>query len=205
MSSPDFLKACGTVGLWAALFTIPADVVSWLLAESYNPISQTISALAVGRASWLIDLGLWGFALACAATGAGMIALALPAKFWKVAAFAIMGAGAAVATVAVAKGYAGPQNAGANPHQWSLYALYVLFAVAAFGAASGLLGLGERVASYSRLIGWAWVVFAPAYYFWFPSGWAGAFERVLALLMVVWLALVARQLQQVGRLQAKAF
>ena len=203
-TSPSTLKLCGGIGLAAALFTIPADVVSWFLADSYNPISQTINTLAVGRASWLMDLGLWAFALACAAVGVGMLALRLSAGLWRGAASAIIGAGVAVAIIAVSAGYAGPVNAGANPHQWSLYALYILFAMAVLGAASGLEALTESMAHFSRLVGWAWIVLAPVYYLWFPSSWAGAFERVLALLTVVWLARVAWGLRKEGRLPEEA-
>lgn len=204
MASPSTLRLCGAVGIAGALLAIPADALSWLLADGYSPVRRTISALAVGRASWLIDVGLWAFALACVAVGAGMFALGRPARGWRIAALAIPGAGGAVAVVSLVNGYAGQENAGANIHTWAVYALYVLFAAAALGAAPGLRRLDRGVAEYSRLAGWAWVQLGPVYYFWFPSGWAGAFERGLALLMIAWLALVARRLLREARRPAEA-
>lgn len=203
MLSPVLLRTCGLIGVTGALLAIPADVLSWFLAEDYNPMAQTISALAVGPSNWLIDLGLWAFALACLAVGTGLLALGLPTGFWRVAALAAMGMGAAVAIISFVNGYAGQENAGANLHQGSVFALYVLFPEAALGSRSGLESLSEGAADTSRLAGGAWLVLAPLYYLWFPSGWAGAFERTLALLMVVWLVVVAWQLRREGRQLAR--
>lgn len=64
------------------------------------------------------------------------------------------------------------------------------FAMAALGAVHGPKGLDEGAARYSRLAERAWVLPAPLLLA-VPSGWVGAFERALALLMIVWLVLVA--------------
>lgn len=58
MAAPRLRRFCGGVGLAGALAEVPADVVSWLLAHDDSPVSQTISAQAVGPSSWLIDVGL---------------------------------------------------------------------------------------------------------------------------------------------------
>lgn len=203
MAAPGIRWFCGGVGLAGALAAIPADVVSWLLAQGYSPIRQTISALAVGPSSWLIDFGLLAYALACVAVGTGMRELRLPGRPWTLGSLAIVGAGLAVAVVSFANQYAGQQNAGANIHAWMVYALYALFGAAALAAAPGLGRLDARAARWSRLIGAAWIALGPIYYVWFPAGWAGAFERGLALLMILWLVLVARLLREEGRQAAR--
>lgn len=197
------LRICGALGLSAALLPIMADMLSWLLAKEYNPITQTISALAVGPSSWLIDIGLLLFALSCAAVSTGMLALRLPQAAWRVAEITIIGSGLTVAVITFVNQYAGQQNAGANIHMVMVFALYGLFAVAALAAAAGLRDLNDGAATFSRLAGFAWIVLAPVYYIWFPAGWAGAFERVLVLLMIAWLAMVARELRQEGRRPVK--
>lgn len=176
-----------------------ADAVSWVLAETYDPVRQTISSLAVGPSSWLIDLGLWTFAAACFAIGTGMLSLRIPARLWVFAAAAVLMMGEAVAVVSAVNEYAGARNAGADLHRWAVGGLYLCFSVAALGALSGLRDLDRRLARYSRLSGWAWVVLGPIYVAWAPRSWAGAFERGLALLVVAWLALMGWQLLREAR------
>ncbi|WP_167767247.1 DUF998 domain-containing protein [Jannaschia formosa] len=193
MPDRHILSTCGALGVVGALVPIATDVLSWPLAESYSPVSQSISALAVGRASWLIDLGLWIFALGCFAVGTGMFALRPLAAPWLIAAVATITIGIEAATVAVVNEYAGSKNAGADIHSWAIWLLYPSFAVAALGGRRRLRDLSSLAARYSLAAGWIWIVFAPVYYFWYPSGWAGAFERGLAILMIAWLLLVAVQ------------
>lgn len=194
MIGPRFLKACGAIGLTGLLTVVAADIVSWFLAENYNPLSQTISTLAIGPSSWLIDVGLWAFALACAAIGIGMMALRSSGRRWVIASFSVTAVGVDVVVISVLNDYAGQEKSAANPHTWAVGALYVLFALAALSAASGLRRLSEKTGIFSRLSGWAWIVLGPVFYFWYPSGWLGACERGLALLMVIWLAVAARTL-----------
>ena len=191
MAHASILKTCGVVGIGGVLFAIAADVLSWFLAEGYSPISQSISALAVGNGSWLIDLGLWVLASACVAIGGGMLALGISARRWSIAAITTITIGVEVAVVAMVNEYAGDHNAGANVHTLAIFLLYLSFAAAALTSRPGLEELGSSAASYSRTAGWIWIVLAPIYYFWYPSGWAGAFERALALLMLVWLLAIA--------------
>ena len=200
---PQTLRRCGAIGVAGALFAVIADIVSWFLADFYNAISQTISSLAVGRASWLIDLGIWAFALSCVGVGTGMFALREPTKSWKIGCIAITVAGAAAAVISFMNEYAGQSNAGANVHTWAVLVLYIGFAVAALAAAPGLRDLREETGRYSLLSGYAWIVLAPTYYLWFPKGWAGAFERALVALVIVWLVRVAHLLRAERREMAE--
>ena len=204
MANGSLLRTCGAIGIAGVLIVIAADVLSWFIAEGYSPISQSISALAVGRASWLIDLGLWAFALACVAVGGGMLGLGVPARGWRLASIATVTIGFEVAVVAMANQYAGSENPGANVHTLAIALLYLSFGAAALAGRPGLQHLGSSAAGYSRTAGWIWIILAPIYYFWYPSGWAGLFERALALLMLVWLLAVAAQVRADGGRLARA-
>nr|WP_280819026.1 DUF998 domain-containing protein [Tianweitania sediminis] len=182
-----------------AVFPIVADVLSWFIADSYSPLSQTISDLAVGDASWLMDLGLLVLALACLLIGVGLLSLRTKTRNLRIAGIATIAIGAEVALIAMVHQYAGTENTGADFHSWANYLLYASFATAALAGASGLRTLDSSVAGYSRVIGWIWVVAAPVYYFWFPSGWAGFLERALAALLLAWLIMVAAELRKTDR------
>ena len=198
MQRQQLLRTCGALGIAGVLFGAAADVLSWFVAEGYSPVSQSISALAVGNASWLIDLGLWVFALACGAIGTGMLAFRLSATSWRIAAIASIAMGIEVAVVAMVNEYAGTENTGSNVHRWAVTLFYLSFAAAALAGRRALEELHSGVAGFSRAAGWIWIVLAPIYYFWYPSGWAGSFERALALLMIAWLFVIAAQLRAEG-------
>ncbi|MFN7025047.1 MAG: DUF998 domain-containing protein [Pseudorhizobium sp.] len=173
-------------------FAVVADVVSWFLAEGYDPIRMTISTLAVGRASWLIDLGLLSFAASCVLTAAGLATTLPKGGIQLVAWLSFLLLGADVAWISFLNEYAGSSNAAADLHTWGVYALYVLFAVGAFSAASSIGRSDASAASHLRLLGLLWVVLGPVYYFWYPSAFLGAFGRLLALLMILCVVAVAR-------------
>ena len=130
-----------------------------------------------------MDLGLWALGLACLAIAGGMLALRVSGGQWRMSAFATTTMGIEVAVVATVNQYAGTERAGANVHTWAVALLYLSFAAAALTSRPGLEELGSSAAGYSRAAGWVWIVLAPIYYFWYPSGWAGLFERAIALLI----------------------
>lgn len=57
--NPRYLRLCGLIGLVGCIGVVAADIAGILVYESYNWISQSISALAVGRYGWIQDLGLY--------------------------------------------------------------------------------------------------------------------------------------------------
>ncbi|MFZ3585540.1 DUF998 domain-containing protein, partial [Loktanella sp. DJP18] len=69
-----FIETATSAAIVSCIVVGLTDIVSWqLVAKSYDPISQTISDLAVGSASWLLDFGLWVFAAGCLAQGLAML------------------------------------------------------------------------------------------------------------------------------------
>ena len=164
-----------------------ADVVAWaLLVENYSPISETISALAVGAGSWLLDLGLWTFAAGCVALGLGMLGLRLGGRAWALAAYAVMMLGPVVGVIALFNEYAGQKNAGANIHLNAVYALGILVTAAALLVVPSLRRLDTRLARRGFIFGIAWVILGPLFFI-VPDGWNGGYERVLALMLLGWI------------------
>ena len=198
MPDPRLLRVCGIVALVAAALPVPCDIVSWFLAENYSPVRNSISALAVGPSSWLIDLGLWCFVLASLAVAVGLWAWRIRARFWTPAIVSLALAGVCVGIIARANEYAGTSNPGANLHMWAVAGLGLFFALAALLAVPGLRLIADGLGRFSLWIGMIWVVLCPVYWFGVPNDWSGAVERLLALVMLTWLIAMARRLRRSG-------
>ena len=194
LDNQTLLRICGTVGIIAGVFPIAADVVSWLLADGYNPVAQSVSALAVGPSSWLIDLGLWSFVLACLTVAVGLWTWMSDERLANATAAALILVGVCVGVVARVNQYAGTDNPNANVHLWAVCLLGASFALTSFLAAQALGRHSPGLARFSLGIAIAWVVICPIYWF-FTDAWSGAVERLLALLMVGWLVALARRLR----------
>ncbi|GGK54700.1 DUF998 domain-containing protein [Salinarimonas ramus] len=186
-ASDSTLRITGVVGLVGAAFPVIADIASWSLASGYSPVAQSISALAVGRSSWLIDLGIWTFAVGIVAVAIGLRALRLGDLGWTSGALCLFLVGAAAAVIAAVNEYAGRQNQAADIHQWCFYALALLFPVGLLLLAPGLKRLGAKLGTLSQVLAVVWLVLGPLYFF-VPNAWSGAYERAFALLMLAWLA-----------------
>lgn len=197
-SNHSLIRACGVIGLTGALLPIPADIISWFLAENYSPIENSISKLAVGDSSWMIDLGLWLFAIACLATALGLCASRVRAKWWTLANVSLLLVGACVAVIVHLNQYAGTQNPGANIHLWAVCGVGLFFLATTWLAVPGLRLISNRLAWFSLALGMVWVVLTPIYWFAVPDGWSGAFERLLALMMISWVAVMAQRLRRSG-------
>jgi hypothetical protein len=184
------VRTCGLIGLFGCLVAVVTDVMGWILVDGYDPISQTISNLAVGRWSWLLDLGLYLLATACFATAVGLAARRLGGASWTFAAAAVALLGIDVIVVAAFDEYAGTTNPGADVHSAAVYALGALFALACLLAVPGLKRLHGSLGRFSLVVGLAWIVLAPLFFL-VPNAWDGAYERFLALILLGWLATMA--------------
>lgn len=163
-----------------------ADIVTWgLLIENYNPFSKTISALAVGTGSWLLDLGLWTFAAGCVGLGFGMFRRHLGGLTWLLAAIAVMLLGPVIGVIAFFNEYAGKQNAGADIHLNAVYTLGVLVAAALLLVVPTLKIISNRLGRRGVVFAIAWLILAPLFFV-VPDGWKGGFERGLALMLLGW-------------------
>ena len=205
--NPSLLRACGTIGLFAAITPIFTDIFSWFLVEDYSPIAHSISQLAVGPSSWLIDLGLWSFVLACLALAVGLWNWLPALRLASGTAAALVLVGVCVGIVARVNQYAGTENPNANIHFWAVCALAAMFALTAFLAVPALGRRSAGLARFSLGTGILWIVLCPIYWFW-TDAWSGAVERLLALLMIVWLVVIAHSLRaaagEAGRGRARA-
>lgn len=184
------IRICGTAGLVGVLVPVVTDVLSWLLTEDYNPLRNTISDLAAGPHSWLLDLGLVVLAASCLAVALGMWSLRPNAPRWIAAVVAVALVG--VTVFIIAQMIEKPESTG---HIVNVVAMAVLFALATFLAVPGLRTVSPSRARLSIGIGMAWIVLCPLYWF-LTDVWFGVFERALAIMLLVWIGTMAWTLRQ---------
>lgn len=197
-SNPALLRTAGLIGLVGAVTPIVTDIISWLLAENYSPIAHSISNLAVGSSSWLMDIGLWVFALGCVAVAVGLWTWRVRAKWWHWAIIALVLLAVCVGVIARVNEYAGQQNQGANIHFWAVIGVGLLFVATTWLAAPGLGTMDDGLARFSRVLSVVFLVLAIFYWFFAPNDWSGAVERLLALMMLAWIGRVASRLRRSG-------
>nr|WP_111300165.1 DUF998 domain-containing protein [Paracoccus saliphilus] len=185
----SFAGRAGVAAILSCIVVAVADIIAWsLLVDHYSPVRNTISALAVGPGSWLLDLGLWVFAVGCLSLGVGMLSWDR-AVLWRVAAVLVMLLAPAIGTIALFNEYAGQRNLGADIHIKAVYTLGVLVALAALLAIRPLAVADRLLGRSVAVIALLWLVMAPLFFI-IPDGWDGAYERGLALMLLTWVALL---------------
>lgn len=192
------LRICGLIGLLGCFGVIAANIVGILLVEQHNPISETISKLAIGKYAWIQDFGLDLFAAAIMATAVGLYALRLEQARWKIGTALLVLLSIDVVLIAEHNQYAGREGVGTAIHIQCVYALGLLFALSTLLLAFGLRNVSRTWYRFSLGISIAWTMLGPIF-FWVPNSWDGAFERFVALIMVTWFAAVSWLLLQRSR------
>lgn len=189
-SSRLVLLVCGVLGLLGPSAAVVADVVGFLVVDAHDPISETISKLAVGDRSWIQDVGISIFGLGAASCGVGLAAWRRGGLAWKAGVTAIFLLAVDLACIAQYDRYEGQLGEGATVHRALVYALYGIFAASSLLLARGL-GDGRRGwRNGSVASGLAWIVLAPLLFV-VPTAWDGAYERVVACILVGWFLAVS--------------
>ena len=189
---------CGAVGLFGCVAVITTDIVGIIVVESHNPISDTISALAIEKAAWIQDIGLDFYAAGIIACAVGLYRWNLGGKKWKIGTVLLGLLGIDIVLIAEHNQYAGRPGVGANIHIYCVYALAILFASSTLLLAFGLRKLARNWYLYSMGTAISWTVLAPIFFF-VPTGIDGAYERFISLITIAWVAAISWLLIRKGK------
>ena len=192
------LLGCGIVAWFGWVSVLVADVLGILLVERHDPISETISSLAVGRYAWIQDLGLDLFALGAAACAVGLFAWRRGGTAWRAGLALLLLLAADLILIAEYNQYAGQGNRDGTIHMAAVYALYGLFALTTLLLSSGLRQAGRAWRRFDVMIFVAWTLLAPLLFV-VPTAWDGAYERFLGLILLSWFAAASALLVRRGR------
>ncbi|MCB8835836.1 DUF998 domain-containing protein [Aurantimonas sp. VKM B-3413] len=186
---------CGIIGFVGAVAAVLTDLIAMFIVDRYSPISETISALAVGQAAWIQDCGLYAFAIACASCGVGYFRWWQGGYAWPAAGGLLILLGVDVGVIAYFNQYAGTTNVGADIHSNATYVLAAMFLLATLLSGPGLRRIRRSFGRFTVVLGVAWLILAPVFLL-VPTGWDGAYERFLGLMLVVWVGFVSWLLMQ---------
>ncbi|SFH27397.1 DUF998 domain-containing protein [Modicisalibacter xianhensis] len=192
------LFVCGVGGLIGCLAVVFGNLVGILVYEQHDPISETISKLAVGQYAWIVDSGMYMFAAGLMACAFGLYRWSWAGARWRAASnfFALLSID--ITVIALFNQYAGSHNAGMKVHTYAVYTLYVLVCLTVFFVIGGLREISGLWGRYALWFGLSWSVLTPLYLV-TPTEWNGAYERFLGLLLVGGVTAISWVLLRRGR------
>lgn len=181
--------------LFGCAFAMACDVIMWFLVEGYNPLGQTISELGAGPHHELQDTGIVVFVVGVLSLTLGLVLRGEgDGKSWAVrGAFLLLGAD--IALIALWNEYGDGDVGGPVIHRYLLMALYLLVPAVLWLGTSVPPARGDRLAKIGKAAALAWLPFAPLFYV-VPETVNGAYERLLALVMLGAVAAAAWPLYQ---------
>ena len=184
------LLTSGIIGLLSCLVVIIADIAGTIVNDGYNPISETISDLAAGGQSYIMDYGLYVFAIGVAACALGLFTWNLGERRWKLSAALLIPLAITIFVIGARNEYGDGDPGGVEIHVYLVYVFGILFAII-----TTLLGYEfERISPFWKVfslgIALAWIVLAPLFFF-APDNWDGAFERFVGLVMIAWVVAIS--------------
>ena len=196
--SNNLYLVCGIIGIFGCLSVIIADIVGIIVVENHNPISETISSLAITKSAWIQDLGLDLYAAAIIACAIGLFVWNLGGLSWRIASVLLVLLGIDVILIAEHNQYAGREGVGASIHIQCVYALAILFAAVTLLFSFGLRRIHRNWYRYSMGTALVWIVLAPIFFF-VPTNIDGAYERFISLITIAWVAAISWLLIKKGR------
>ncbi|MCO6045071.1 DUF998 domain-containing protein [Aeoliella sp. ICT_H6.2] len=199
LSRPLWTSLFGWVAVLGSVVVLLSDFVGCVVVEDHNPISETISKLAVGEYGWVQDVGLDVFAAGVIATAIGLLVWQWGGIRWRIGVVALVLTAITVLVIAEYDEYKGFDGFGVDIHLACVYILYVVVAVAAvtLGLELRPVGRGYRTASF--VFAAVWLVGSPIFMFAAPTSIDGAIERFLAVCLVAWISMLAWLLIRKGQ------
>ena len=189
---------CGIIGIFGCFAVIITNIIGIIVVEKHNPISETISALAINKYAWIQDTGLDLYAAAMIACAIGLYAWNLGGTKWKIGTVLLLLLGIDVIVIAEHNQYAGREEIGASIHIQCVYIFAFLFTALTLLLASGLRKVGRNWYRFSIGISLVWIVLAPIFFF-VPTNIDGAYERFISLITIAWVAAISWLLIRKGQ------
>lgn len=189
---------CGIIGLLGCFGAIVTDIIGILVVEKHNPISETISSLAITKYAWIQDTGLVLFAFGIIACAIALSRWRINKVKWKIGTLLLLFLGVDIVLIAQHNQYAGREGIGAAIHLRCVIVMAVLFTLTGILLASGLRKAHRNWYRYSMATAIFWLVLSPIFFI-MPTHIDGAYERFIALIMIAWVAAISWILIRQGR------
>lgn len=184
-------KICGALGIIGCVAVIAGDIIGIALHEKHDPISDTISMLAIGKYGWIQDWGLDIFAFGFLALAVGLYTWKRNGTKWIISIVVLVLISVDLVLIAEHNQYAG--RPGYTIHRELVYILTGLFLFLTIIISFDLQNLKKYLKRFSLWIALLWLISAPLLPL-IPDNWDGAYERLSSTLLVVWLTVISYHL-----------
>lgn len=184
-------KVCGVLGIMGCIVVVASDLIGIAVHEKHDPISDTISMLAIGKYGWIQDLGLDILALGYLSIAIGLYTWKSKGAKWIISLIILVLMSIDLVLIAEHNQYAG--RPGYNIHRELVYILTGLFLILNILISFDLKYLNSFLKKISFWIAGLWLIFAPLLPL-IPDAWDGAYERFICILLVIWPAVMSYQL-----------
>ena len=180
-------RILGGVTIVGCLGAIVADFVTAAWSDRLNVVENTISNLAAGQYDWLADLGLYAFAAAVVAATIGLRRWRIDRLDWRIGTIALILLAVVVVLIAAYEAYS--TGDGTVIHFRLVYALGALFPAAALLTAGQFYTMRKWVGIMLYIAGGVFLLLGPGLFL-VPTGLDGAYERLLAAIMLGWFVVI---------------
>ncbi len=191
MEKSVIYKICGALGIMGSFVVVASDLIGIAVHEKHDPISDTISMLAIGKYGWIQDWGLDILALGYLALAVGLYTWKRKGIKWIISLIILVLISINLVLIAEHNQYAG--RPGNNIHRELVYILAGLFLISTVLISFDLKSLKPFLKRFSLWVASLWLIFAPLLTL-IPDTLDGAYERLICSLLVVWPAVVSYQL-----------
>jgi hypothetical protein len=188
MNKSTIYKICGALGIFGCFAVVAGDIIGIALHEKHDPISDTISMLAIGKYGWIQDLGLDILALGYLSLAIGLYTWKQKGAKWMISLVILVLISADLILIAEHNQYAG--RPGYTIHRKLVYILAGLFLMLTGLVGFELKNLKPFLKKFCLWIAFLWLISAPLFPF-IPESWDGAYERLVCTLLVIWPGVVA--------------
>ncbi len=186
----DFFVFSGILGLFGCVAGVGTDIAGVIISPQYGFVHDTISALAGGPFDWIQDIGLAWFSIGSFAVGIGLYRWKLGGIGWRIGSILLAVLAAAILVLTVHEQYSKLIPYGLVIHSSLVGTIGIVFALVSLCTAKGLKRVYQRSMYFGLSTAVLWIVAAPILTV-VPDSWEGAYERSVALVMVLWLAVVS--------------
>ncbi len=173
------------VVLLGCIVVISANLLGIFFVEKHDPISETISTLAIGKYAWIVDLGLDAFAVSLLSLAIGFYFIKFDSVKWKVCIFLLVLLSIDIYLISEHNEYADSMDKEGRIHIYCVYFLGACFSAITLLCGQILRDTHQQWSRYHYIFFAIWSVFAPLFFF-VPTSIDGLYERGLAIIMVGW-------------------
>jgi hypothetical membrane protein len=190
---PHILRGMALLGFAGPVIFAVSILIADFVVPDHDWIADTISDLGAGELEWIVDIGIYAFALSLIALAVAGGHAHLGGRGWTVGLYGLIVTGLIVFLVGARNEYGDDDQDGFVIHTQLVWALGVAFAIMPWAMSAGVGAMWRLGGLACKAVTVIWIPAAPLF-FALPTSVDGLYERWLGALTFVFVFAVARAL-----------